>query len=109
MTSRSGTGTAGARLTRVRPQPIRPSTAWPSRCGWSVPTTIPDEVVEELTTVVVIDVAADTRINGFRIARGSGNADFDQSVEAQMTRIQQSEGNIPPRPKKSRSNTWVAR
>lgn len=68
------------------------------RRGWSVPTTIPDEVVEELTTVVVIDVAADTRINGFRIARGSGNADFDQSVEAQMTRIQQSEGNIPPPP-----------
>lgn len=38
------------------------------------------------------------RINGFRIARGSGNADFDESVTAQMTRIQQAEGNIPPPP-----------
>ena len=68
------------------------------RRGWSVPTTIPAEVVEELVAVVVIDVADDTRINGFRIARGSGNADFDESVTAQMTRIQQAEGNIPPPP-----------
>jgi len=68
------------------------------RRGWSVPTTIPDEVVEELTAVVVIDVGADTRIEGFRVARSSGNADFDESVEAQMTRIQQAEGNIPPPP-----------
>jgi hypothetical protein len=30
--------------------------------------------------------------------RGSGNADFDESVTAQMTRIQQTEGNIPPPP-----------
>lgn len=68
------------------------------RRGWSVPTTIPDALVEELTTVVVIDVAADTRIEGFRIARSSGNPDFDESVTAQMTRIQQAEGNIPPPP-----------
>jgi hypothetical protein len=68
------------------------------RRGWSVPTTIPAEIVEELVAVVVIDVADDTRITGFRIARGSGNADFDESVTAQMTRIQQAEGNIPPPP-----------
>lgn len=68
------------------------------RRGWSVPTTIPDAVVERLTTVVVIDVAADTRITGFRIGRSSGNPDFDESVSAQMTRIQQAEGNIPPPP-----------
>ena len=68
------------------------------RRGWSVPTTIPVEVVEELVTVVVIEVADDTRVLGFRIARGSGNADFDESVTAQMTRIQQAEGNIPPPP-----------
>jgi hypothetical protein len=47
---------------------------------------------------VVIEVADDTRILGFRIARGSGNADFDESVTAKMTRIQQTEGNIPPPP-----------
>ncbi len=68
------------------------------RRGWSVPTTIPDAVVERLVAVVVIDVASDTRITGFRLARGSGNADFDESVSAQMTRIQQAEGNIPPPP-----------
>jgi hypothetical protein len=68
------------------------------RRGWSVPTTIPDEVVQELVAVVVVDVAEDTRISGFRIGRSSGNADFDQSVEAQMTRISQAEANIPPPP-----------
>lgn len=68
------------------------------RNGWSVPTTIPDEVVQELTAVVVIDVGDDTRIVSFRIARGSGNPDFDQSVEAQMTRLIQANGNIPPPP-----------
>ena len=66
--------------------------------GWSVPTTIPREVVEELTAVVVIDVAEDTRITSFRLARSSGNVDFDQSVEAQMTRITQSEPNLPAPP-----------
>lgn len=68
------------------------------RRGWTVPTTIPDAVVERLTTVVVIEVATDTRITGFRIARSSGNPDFDESVRAQLTRIQASEGNIPPPP-----------
>jgi outer membrane biosynthesis protein TonB len=68
------------------------------RRGWSVPTTIPDAVVERLTTVVVIDVGADTRIEGFRVVRSSGNPDFDESVVAQMTRIRTNEGNIPPPP-----------
>ncbi len=68
------------------------------RRGWSVPTTIPDEVVQELVAVVVVDIADDTRITGFRIARTSGNADFDQSVDAQLTRISQAESNIPPPP-----------
>lgn len=68
------------------------------RRGWSVPTTIPAEVVQELVAVVVIDISADTHITGFRIGRSSGNADFDQSVEAQLTRITQAEGNIPPPP-----------
>jgi hypothetical protein len=68
------------------------------RQGWSVPTTIPDEVVSELVTYVVVEIASDTRILGFRIQRGSGNADFDESVNAQMTRLIQSGTNIPPPP-----------
>jgi outer membrane biosynthesis protein TonB len=68
------------------------------RRGWSVPTTISDDVVRGLTAVIVIDVAEDTRITAFRLARSSGNPDFDESVEAQMTRIMQSDGNLPPPP-----------
>lgn len=68
------------------------------RNGWSVPTTIADEVVQELVAVVIVDIADDTRITGFRLGRSSGNADFDQSVEAQMTRITQGASNIPPPP-----------
>lgn len=68
------------------------------RRGWSVPTTIPDDVLRGLVATVVIDVAADTRISAFRLARSSGNPDFDECVEAQMTRIMQSEPNLPPPP-----------
>lgn len=68
------------------------------RQGWSVPTTISDEAMRGLTTTVVVEIAADTRILGFRIQRGSGNADFDESVNAQMTRLIQSSSNIPPPP-----------
>lgn len=68
------------------------------RRGWSVPTTIADEVVQGLTAVVVIDIADDTRITGYRIARSSNNPDFDQSVDAQMTRIIASSPNIPAPP-----------
>ena len=68
------------------------------RNGWSVPTTIPDEVVRELVATVIVDIADDTRITGFRLGRSSGNADFDQSVEAQLTRITQAASNIPPPP-----------
>jgi len=68
------------------------------RNGWTVPTTIPEEVVRTLVATVIVDIADDTRITGFRLGRSSGNADFDQSVEAQLTRITQSAGNIPPPP-----------
>lgn len=68
------------------------------RRGWSVPTTLTESQLAGLTCVVMVDIAADTRINGFRISRPSGNAEFDASVEAQMTRIRASEPNIPAPP-----------
>lgn len=68
------------------------------RRGWSVPTTLTPEELSDLMCVVMIDVAADTRIIGFRISRGSGNPDFDASVEAQLTRIRAGEPNIPAPP-----------
>lgn len=68
------------------------------RRGWSVPTTLSEEELRGLTCTVMVDVAADTRIVGFRISHPSGNPDFDQSVEAQLTRIRASEPNIPAPP-----------
>lgn len=68
------------------------------RRGWSVPTTLTEAELRELSVTVMVDIAADTRIIGFRVSRPSGNAEFDASVEAQMTRIRASEPNIPPPP-----------
>ncbi len=68
------------------------------RRGWSVPTTLTESELASLTCVVMVDIASDTRINGFRISRSSGNPEFDASVEAQMTRIRASEPNIPAPP-----------
>jgi hypothetical protein len=68
------------------------------RRGWSVPTTLSEEELAALTCTVMVEIAADTRIIGFRISRPSGDAEFDASVEAQLTRIRSSEPNIPAPP-----------
>jgi hypothetical protein len=68
------------------------------RRGWSVPTTLSEEELSGLTCTAMVDIAADTRIIGFRISRSSGDPEFDASVEAQLTRIRASEPNIPAPP-----------
>lgn len=68
------------------------------RRGWTVPTTIAEDAVTGLVAVVNIEINADTTIGAWRIERSSGNADFDESVSAQMTRIVAASPNIPPPP-----------
>lgn len=68
------------------------------RRGWTVPTTLSEEDVEGLQCVAMVEIALDTRITGWRLSRHSGNAEFDASVEAQLTRITASEPNIPAPP-----------
>jgi hypothetical protein len=68
------------------------------RRGWTVPTTISDDDVTGLMTIVDIAINEDTTIGEWRIARSSGNADFDESVGAQLTRLVQASPNIPPPP-----------
>jgi hypothetical protein len=68
------------------------------RRGWTVPTTISDDAVSSLVAVVNIEIHEDTSIGEWRIARSSGNADFDESVSAQMTRLIGTSPNIPPPP-----------
>lgn len=68
------------------------------RRGWTVPTTLSDEAVAGLQCTAMIEVGLDTRIVGWRISRSSGNAEFDASIEAQLTRLMASEPNIPAPP-----------
>jgi len=68
------------------------------RRGWTVPTTISDDAVRGLVAVVAIEIHDDTSIGAWRIERGSGNPDFDESVSEQMTRLIASSPNIPPPP-----------
>jgi hypothetical protein len=69
------------------------------RRGWSVPTTIPRDDVQELSCTVNVDIGEDLRIAAFRIVgAGSGNPDFDLSVTAQLQRLVDSQSTIPPPP-----------
>lgn len=68
------------------------------RRGWSVPTTIPDSELSGLHVVVMVTIGADTTISHWELRGSSGNPDFDESVRAQMTRIEQTSPNIPAPP-----------
>lgn len=68
------------------------------RRGWTVPTTLSEAQLRDLQCVAMVEIALDTRIVGWRLSRRSGNAEFDASVEAQLTRITASEPNIPAPP-----------
>jgi hypothetical protein len=60
------------------------------RRGWSVPTTLPRDVVDGLMAVADVTLTQDLRIASFRIRTPSGNPLFDQSVIDQLTRLQRS-------------------
>jgi hypothetical protein len=68
------------------------------RRGWSVPTTIPEEQLSGLSATVSVEIHDDTTMGEWRLERPSGDADFDESVRAQMTRLVASNPNIPPPP-----------
>lgn len=68
------------------------------RRGWTVPTTIPRDEVQELNATAMVQIGDDLKIVGFRLAQPSGNADFDLSVTAQLQRLVDSQTTIPPPP-----------
>ncbi|MDW8246625.1 MAG: TonB C-terminal domain-containing protein [Sandaracinaceae bacterium] len=68
------------------------------RRGWAVPSTIPDAVLKRLVTVAVVDIGMDAEIKAFQITHPSGHPDFDESVRAQLQRLIESQGHIPPPP-----------
>ncbi|MGF1466923.1 MAG: TonB C-terminal domain-containing protein [Sandaracinaceae bacterium] len=68
------------------------------RRGWSVPTTLPAEVVRGLTAVVEVEIGEDLRIAGYRLRQPSGNPLFDESALAQIQRLKDAGTPIPPPP-----------
>ncbi|HJL17111.1 MAG TPA: TonB C-terminal domain-containing protein [Sandaracinaceae bacterium LLY-WYZ-13_1] len=66
--------------------------------GWTVPTTLDDDVVSELTAVARIQIGQNLEIVSFELQRESGNPLFDQSVLEQLTRLQAAGQHIPPPP-----------
>ncbi len=71
------------------------------RRGWSVPTTLAEGVLEGLRATVVVRIGEDLRIASWRLATPSGNGEFDASVRAQLTRLEQGGVQIPEPPLES--------
>ncbi|MEM1414669.1 MAG: TonB C-terminal domain-containing protein [Myxococcota bacterium] len=68
------------------------------RRGWTVPTTLPEDVLRELQATAIVTVGEDLRIASFSLARSSGDPDFDESVRAQLNRLQVGGVSIPEPP-----------
>lgn len=74
------------------------------RRGWSVPETIDDEALRDLSVEVTIEVGEDLEIIRARLRGESGNPDFDASVEGQIERLRLSDATIPEPPLLVRPN-----
>jgi hypothetical protein len=74
------------------------------RRGWQVPTTIPRDVLQNLTTRVSVEIGQDLRVRGFRVVRSSGHPDYDLSVTQQLQRLVDAGATIPPPPEAIASN-----
>jgi len=68
------------------------------RRGWTVPTTISDEEKENLSIEATLEVGEDLHLQDYQLRGTSGNPDFDQSVRAQLDRIQQLGLDVPEPP-----------
>ncbi len=68
------------------------------RRGWTVPTTITEEERRGLSVEATINVAENLQIVTCRLRGSSGNADFDQSVIAQIERLRANNVAIPEPP-----------
>lgn len=68
------------------------------RRGWTIPTTLDRELIQDLSTTVRIQIGQNLEIVSFEIQSESGNPLFDGSVMEQLTRLQASGQHIPPPP-----------
>lgn len=74
------------------------------RRGWTVPATIPESERRDLVATVVLTVGENLEITQYRMARGSGNADFDESINARLEAVRAGNTQIPEPPLEVRPN-----
>lgn len=55
--------------------------------AWSVPTTIEDSVLKKLSAEACLTISASGELTRFTVLRGSGNSQFDSSLEAALGQI----------------------
>lgn len=79
------------------------------RKGWSVPTVLSDEQVQDLQTVADVQIDEDRGIRGFGIRKESGNALFDQSVRDQLSSLRKSGAKIPEPPSPDVADDYLGR
>jgi outer membrane biosynthesis protein TonB len=66
------------------------------RKNWTIPNTISDPT--KFNATVDIDISRDMHVTGFKIARGSGDALFDQSVEDLFNKLRSENLELPEPP-----------
>jgi hypothetical protein len=62
------------------------------------PTEIPCEQLKTLRASVVASIGGDRTVTGFSVVKPSGNAVFDERVQATMSSIQSQQSELPPPP-----------
>jgi hypothetical protein len=73
------------------------------RRGLRAPPTVPDDVLKGLRAQVEFRITDDLRIRGLRLAKSSGNEDFDRAVRARVDEIDESDPVLPEPPAASRA------
>jgi len=72
--------------------------------AWKVPTTIPDAVAARLVATACLKIADSGQLVRYEVRQGSGNSQFDSSLQATLSTIKQ----FPPPPDRFRGKNLCA-
>jgi hypothetical protein len=72
--------------------------------AWRVPTTIPDQVAARLSATACLKIADSGALVRYEVRQGSGNSQFDSSLQATLSTIKQ----FPPPPDRFRGKNLCA-
>jgi hypothetical protein len=73
------------------------------RRGFSMPQSIPETEYASLRASVSVVIGEDLRFSTLRIARGSGNEEFDRAVERRLAEVRESNPLLPEPPPEERA------